>query len=97
MSLDDHPLLREYENLFNDEIPGMPPKCDIDFHIDLIVGVEPISQAPYHMTTQELSELRLQLEELFTKGHIHPSVSPWGTKIIFVKNKHGSLYLFIDY
>ena len=59
MTLDDHPLLHEYENFFSNEISGMPPQCDIDFWIDLVLGVEPISRAPYHMTTQELSELKL--------------------------------------
>ena len=43
VTLDDHPLLHEYANVFLDEIPGMPPQCDIDFQIDLVLGVEPIS------------------------------------------------------
>ena len=49
------------------------------------------------MTTQDLSELKLQLEELLAKGHIHPSVSLWGAPVIFVKKKDGSLRLCIDY
>ena len=57
--LDDHPLLHEYANVFPDEIPGMPLQCDIDFQIDLVPGVKSISQAPYHMTTHELSDLIL--------------------------------------
>ena len=97
MTLDDHPLLCEYADVFLDEILGMPPQRDIDFQIDLVPGVEPISRAPCHMTTQELSELKLQLEELLAKGHIHPSVSPWGALVIFIKKKDGSLHLFIDY
>ena len=51
----------------------------------------------YRMTTQDLSELKLQLDELLAKGHIHPSVSPWGAPVIFVKKKDGSLHLCIDY
>ena len=95
--LDDHPPLCEYENVFPDEVLGMPLQYDIDFWIDLVLGVEPISLAHYHMTIQELSELKLQLEELLTKGHIHPSVSPWGAPIIFTKKKDGLLCLCIDY
>lgn len=49
------------------------------------------------MTTQELEELRIQLEELLEKGFIRPSVSPWGAPVIFVKKKDGSLRLCIDY
>ena len=51
MILDDHPLLHEYIDVFPNEILGMPPKHDIDFWIDLVLGVELISQASYHMTT----------------------------------------------
>ena len=46
VTLDDHPLLREYADVFPDEIPGMPPQRDIDFWIDLVPRAEPISQAP---------------------------------------------------
>ena len=42
VTLDDHPLLREYADVFLDEIPGMPPQRDIDFRIDLVPGAEPI-------------------------------------------------------
>ena len=49
------------------------------------------------MTTKELSELKLQLEELLDKGHIRPSVSPWGAPVIFLKKKDGSWCLCIDY
>lgn len=63
----------------------------------MVPGAEPISRAPYRMTTQELSELKLKVEELLAKGFIRPSVSPWGVSVIFVKKKDGSLWLCIDY
>lgn len=56
----DHPILQECADVFQSEILGMPPKRDIDFSIELTPGAEPISRAPYRMTTQELSELHLQ-------------------------------------
>lgn len=59
ITLDDYPLLKEFFYLFLSEIPGMPPKRDINFQIDLVLGVEPICKAPYRMITQELQELRL--------------------------------------
>ena len=97
MNLDDHQLLCEYADVFLDEIPSIPPQHDIDFCINLILGEELISQDHYQMTTQELSELRLQLEDLLAKGHICSSVSSWGALVIFVKKKDGSLHLCIDY
>ncbi|XP_059074998.1 uncharacterized protein LOC131875015 [Cryptomeria japonica] len=74
--LQQHPILQEFADVFPSEIPGIPPQRDIDFRIDLVPRAEPIYKAPYRMTTQELDELRVQLEELLAKGFIHPNVSP---------------------
>ena len=49
------------------------------------------------MAPIELRELKAQLEELLSKGFIRPSISPWGTLVLFVKKKDGSLRLCIDY
>jgi hypothetical protein len=60
-------------------------------------GAAPVSKAPYRMSTPELKELQLQLEELLKKGYICPSVSPWGAPVLFVKKKDGTLRLCIDF
>jgi hypothetical protein len=60
-------------------------------------GTTPVSKAPYRMSTLELKELQLQLEELLKKGYIHPSVSLWGAPVLFVKKKDGTLRLCIDF
>jgi hypothetical protein len=60
-------------------------------------GAAPVSKAPYRMSTLELKELQLQLEELLKKGYILPSVSPWGAPVLFVKKKDGTLRLCIDF
>ena len=44
-----------------------------------------------------MRELKAQLEELFSKGFIRPSISPWGAPVLFMKKKDGSLRLCIDY
>ena len=49
------------------------------------------------MSTPELKELQIQLEELMKKGYICPSVSPWGAPVLFVKKKDGMLRLHIDF
>jgi hypothetical protein len=51
---------------------------------------EPILRDPYHMSTPELQELKMQLKELLDLRLIHPSVSPWGAPAIFVRKKDGS-------
>jgi hypothetical protein len=79
------------------EILGLPPKRDIDFSINLMSGATHVSKTPYSMSTLELKELHMQLEELVKKMYIRPSVSPWGAPILFVKKKYGTLRLYIDF
>jgi hypothetical protein len=67
------------------------------FSINLMPGASRVSKAPYRMSTPELKELQLQLEELLKKGYIHPSVSPWGAPVLFMKKKDGTLRLCIDF
>jgi hypothetical protein len=57
----------------------------------------PISKNPYRMNTTKLKELQMQLKELLKSGYMHPSVSPWGAPIFFVRRKDGTLRLCIDY
>jgi hypothetical protein len=52
---------------------------------------------PYKMTPKELAELKVQLNELLDKGYIRPSSSPWDCPALFVKKKHQSLRLCVDY
>jgi hypothetical protein len=96
-NLEDHPILREYKDVFPEEVQGLPPRRDIDFSIELAPGVVPVSRMPYRMSTLELVELKLQLKEMMDKGYIRPNVSPWGAPVLFVKNKDGALRLCIDY
>jgi hypothetical protein len=62
------------------EIPELPPRMEIDFCIDLLLGSTPISEEPYQMSLPELIELKVQLHELLNKEYIRPSVSPWGAQ-----------------
>ena len=59
--------------------------------------MNPISIPSYRMALEELKELNLQLKDLLDKGFIQPSISPWGTPVLFVKKKDGSLRMCIDY
>jgi hypothetical protein len=60
-------------------------------------GAALVSKTPYRMSTPELKELQMQLEELLKKGYILPSVSPWGAPVLFLKKKDGTLILSIDF
>ena len=95
--LEDYHVLKKFRDVFPDEIPGLPPNRDIDFKIELMPGAAKVSKTPYRMSTLELIEMKMQLQELLEKKYIMPSVSPWGAPILFVKNKDGTLKLCIVY
>jgi hypothetical protein len=75
-NIEYYPRLQEFKDVFPEEIPGIPPKRDIDFSIDLMSGFAPISRDLYRMSTPELMELKMQMKDLLDKGYIIPSVSP---------------------
>ncbi|CAA0833837.1 Uncharacterized mitochondrial protein AtMg00860, partial [Striga hermonthica] len=91
------PIVREYLEVFPDELPGGPPDRQVEFSIDLIPGADLVSKAPYRMAPKELQELKTQIQELLKLGFVRPSVSPWGAPVPFVKNKDGSMRMCIDY
>ena len=95
--LEDYQVLQEFTDVFPDEIPGLPPNKDIEFTIELVPGASLVSKAPYRMSTLEMLELKMQLQELLEKKYIWPSVSLWGAPVLFVKKKDGTLRLCIDY
>ncbi|KAD5317689.1 hypothetical protein E3N88_17635 [Mikania micrantha] len=95
--LNDVPVVRDFPDVFPDDLPGIPCDRDVEFKIDLIPGAKPIAKAPYRLAPSELKELMTQLQDLLDKGFIRPSISPWGAPILFVKKKDGSLRMCIDY
>ena len=90
MRLDNVPLVRDFLDVFPDDLPGLPLEREIDFPIDLVLGTTPISLPPYRMEPSELKELKTQLQELVDRGFIRPSTSPWRAPVLFVKKKDGT-------
>ena len=91
------PVVREFLDVFPEELPGIPLEREVDLAIEIVPGTVPMSRAPYKMAPTELKELKSQLQELLDKGFIRPSVSPWGAPVLFVKKKDGTLRMCIDY
>jgi hypothetical protein len=91
------PVVCEFLDVFLDELPGLPPDRDVEFAIELIPGTPPIPRRPYRMALNESVELKKQLQDLLTKGLIHPSSSEWGCPTLFVKKKDNSLRMCMDY
>ena len=70
LKLEDIPVLKEFEDIFSEEVPGLPPKRYIDFTIDLIHRAVPASNYMYQMNIIELTDLKSQLQELINKNYI---------------------------
>ncbi|GKA99130.1 putative reverse transcriptase domain-containing protein [Tanacetum coccineum] len=96
-SAKDVPVVNEFLDVFPEDLPGIPPKRQVEFRIDLIPGATPIAKTPYRLAPSQMKELISQLQELLDKGFIPPSSSPWGAPILFVKKKDGSMRMCIDY
>ncbi|GKD81000.1 putative reverse transcriptase domain-containing protein [Tanacetum coccineum] len=95
--IEDVPVVRDFLEVFPEDLPGLPPTRQVEFHIELIPGAAPVVRAPYHLALAEMKELAEQLKELSDKGFIRPSSSHWGAPILFVKKKDGSFRMCIDY
>ncbi|GJX12966.1 putative reverse transcriptase domain-containing protein [Tanacetum coccineum] len=95
--LKDVPIVRDFPEVFLEDLPGLPPARPVEFQIDLIPGAAPVARAPYRLAPSEMKELSEQLQELSDKGFIRPSSSPWGAPVLFVKKKDGSFRMCIDY
>nr|GEV48190.1 hypothetical protein [Tanacetum cinerariifolium] len=75
----------------------LPQTRQVEFQIDLVLDAAPVARAPYRLAPSELQELSTQVQELYNKGFIRPSSSPWGALVLFVKKKDGSFPMCIDY
>nr|KYP36401.1 Transposon Ty3-G Gag-Pol polyprotein [Cajanus cajan] len=95
--LADIKVVRDFADIFPDEVPGLPPVRELEFSIDLVPSAGPVSVAPYRMAPAELVELKGQLEDLLEKRLVRPSVSPWGAPVLLVRKKDGGSRLCVDY
>ncbi|GJS38049.1 putative reverse transcriptase domain-containing protein [Tanacetum coccineum] len=65
--LEDVPVIRDFPEVFPEELPGLPPPRKVEFRIDLIPGAAPVARAPYRLASSEMKELSKQLQELSEK------------------------------
>nr|CAH68019.1 H0807C06-H0308C08.6 [Oryza sativa] len=97
VALQEIPIVQDYPDVFPEDLPGMPPKRDIEFRIDLVPGTNPIHKRPCRMAANELVEVKRQVDDLLQKGYIRPSTSPWGAPVIFVEKKDHTQRMCVDY
>ncbi|GKD72555.1 putative reverse transcriptase domain-containing protein [Tanacetum coccineum] len=85
--LEDVPIVRDFPEVFLEDLSGLPPTQQVKFQIDLMPGTAPIARAPYQLAPSEMKELSEQLQELSNKDFIRPSSSPWGA-LLTMKNSY---------
>ncbi|GJZ05421.1 putative reverse transcriptase domain-containing protein, partial [Tanacetum coccineum] len=95
--LEDVSIVQEFIEVFLEDFPRLPPARKVEFQVNLVPGVAPVARAPCRLAPAKMQELSTQLQELYEKGFIRPSSSPWGAPILFVKKKDGSFRMCIDY
>ncbi|GJW20219.1 putative reverse transcriptase domain-containing protein [Tanacetum coccineum] len=95
--LEDVPVICDFPEVFPKELLRLPPPRQVEFRIDLVLGAAPVARVPYRLASSKMRELSIQLQELLEKGFIHPSLSPWGAPVLFVKKKDGSFRMCVDY
>jgi hypothetical protein len=92
------PVVNEFPDVFQEELPGTPPDRDIELVIELKLGTSPIYKTPNRMATPELVELKEHIKELLEKDLsvlTHPRGG--GGAVIFVPKKDGTQRLCVDY
>ncbi|GJX93146.1 reverse transcriptase domain-containing protein, partial [Tanacetum coccineum] len=75
--ISDIPVVRGFTNVFLEDLSGLPPQQQVEFHIDLVPRATPVAKSPYRLAPSEMQELSGQLQELQDKGFIRPSHSLW--------------------
>ncbi|GKC88776.1 hypothetical protein Tco_1149425, partial [Tanacetum coccineum] len=58
--LEDVPIVREFPEVFPEDLPGLPPTRQVEFQIDLVPGAAPVARAPYRLAPAEMQELSTQ-------------------------------------
>nr|GFA40391.1 putative reverse transcriptase domain-containing protein [Tanacetum cinerariifolium] len=69
-------IVRDFPEVFPEDLPGIPPVRQVEFQIDLVLGAAPVARAPYRLAPSEMKELAKQLQELSDKGFIRHNSSP---------------------
>jgi hypothetical protein len=89
--------LKQFEELFVDDLSMLPPKRKVEHNIDLVSDAKPVAASSYRLSPKEFKEMEEQVNHLLLNGFIKPSTSSWASPILFVKKKNGKLRMVTDF
>ncbi|GJR08166.1 putative reverse transcriptase domain-containing protein [Tanacetum coccineum] len=95
--LEDVPIVRDFPEVFPEDLSDIPSTRQVEFQIDLVPGATPVARASYLLAPSEMKEMVEQLQALSDKRFIRPNSSPWGPSVLFVKKKDRLFRMCIDY
>ena len=79
-------ILGEFEDVFQEPFK-LPPLREIDHHIPLKEGTQPINVRPYRYAYFQKAEIEKQVQAMLDVGIIRPSTSPYSSPVFLVKKK----------
>ena len=88
LNIEPIPIVKEFPDVFLEDLPGLPPEREIEFSIDLLPGTGPLSKAPYHMAPVELKD---SYKSCWISALLGLVFLLKGDRILFVKKKDGSM------
>ncbi|GJY63272.1 putative reverse transcriptase domain-containing protein [Tanacetum coccineum] len=97
--LEDIPVVKEFPDVFPENLPGIPSVRQVEFQIDLIPGAAPIARTPYRIKLLQKYRILSYIKSQDNRIEVFHStnVQSPGASIVFVKKKDGSFrMLFID-
>ncbi|GJX53871.1 putative reverse transcriptase domain-containing protein [Tanacetum coccineum] len=62
--LEDVPIIREFPEVFPEDLPILPPARQVEFQIDLAPGAAPVARAPYRLALDKMQKLSTQMQEI---------------------------------
>ncbi|GJR26392.1 putative reverse transcriptase domain-containing protein [Tanacetum coccineum] len=97
--LEDIPVVKEFPDVFPENLPGIPPIRQVEFQIDLIPGASPIARTPYRIKLLQKYRILSYIKSQDNRIEVFHStnVQSPGASIVFVKKKDGSFRMCIDY
>ncbi|GKD88289.1 putative reverse transcriptase domain-containing protein [Tanacetum coccineum] len=95
--LKDIIVIRNFSEVFPDDLSGLPPSREIEFHIDLIRGAMPVTKSPYRLVPSEMEELSSQLKETPGQGfHSTKFMALGSTDIVHLQSGYHQLRVHVD-
>ena len=95
--LDSVPILREFSNMFLNDVLGLLKNWELKFEIELLSGSTPTFVPLYKMRLAKSKEMKTQLQDLVDKVLTQPNLPLYGTPVLVVQKKDRITYLCIDF